>query len=70
MTANEEKKEAQDDEKHREGSEPKKIETGEWRKSREAGAGPGEAGRDLIGLGGVQLSPPLQGGGENVPFSL
>lgn len=37
---------------------------------REAGVGPREAGRDLIGLGGVQWSPPHQGGRENVPFSL
>lgn len=29
-----------------------------------------EAGQDLIGLGGVQWSPPHQGGRENVPFSL
>lgn len=29
-----------------------------------------EAERDLIGLEGVQWSPPRQGGKENVPFSL
>jgi hypothetical protein len=39
--------------------------------AREAGARPGEAEQDLIGLVGVQRSPPHQGGGkEHVPFSL
>lgn len=39
-------------------------------RGREAGVGPREAERDLIGLGRVQWSPSHQGGKENVPFSL